>query len=322
MAGSKRGSHLMLSLERLAALPPSRGAESLDELVKKIQEETGATFLIITHNIASVMRVSDFIAVLYRAELVKFASKQEMRTTDDEIIRQFLAGRAKGPIGMDEMAQEDVDIDAHGSDDDDTQVLLAQLVETPGGELGFRFVPRNEFGVLDQAAPLVGWQLPDGFGVLRRLLELEFGPDKVKHVRNLTDVDDRTIAQTQKEKRPLAEITRKWTDKFHADCTALNCLPPHVEPTATVGKRPAGSRRSVRSSWRRANSRASRRSTSIWAFTERNSSDARGLYSSRCFHVPTSHSFTVPSQPALAIGAAGAADSSARGDAALARDRR
>ncbi|MBP6506052.1 MAG: cysteine--tRNA ligase [Opitutaceae bacterium] len=69
--------------------------------------------------------------------------------------------------------------------------------------------------------------------VLRRLLELEFGKDKVKHVRNLTDVDDRTIGQTQKEKRPLAEITQKWTDKFHADCAALNCLPPHVEPTAT-----------------------------------------------------------------------------------------
>src|SRR5215217_1136369 len=70
--------------------------------------------------------------------------------------------------------------------------------------------------------------------VLRRLLELEFGSDKVKHVRNLTDVDDRTIGQTQKEKRPLGEITKKWTDKFHADCDALNCLRPHVEPTATA----------------------------------------------------------------------------------------
>jgi len=69
--------------------------------------------------------------------------------------------------------------------------------------------------------------------VLRRLLELEFGADKVRHVRNLTDVDDRTIGQTQKEKRPLAEITKKWTDKFHTDCDALNCLRPHVEPTAT-----------------------------------------------------------------------------------------
>lgn len=83
----------------------------LDELVKKIQEETGATFVIITHNIASVMRTSDYIAVLYRAGLVKFASKQEMRTTDDEIIRQFLAGRALGPIGMDELATEQSDIE-------------------------------------------------------------------------------------------------------------------------------------------------------------------------------------------------------------------
>src|SRR4051812_30505297 len=69
--------------------------------------------------------------------------------------------------------------------------------------------------------------------VIRRLLELQFGAAKVKHVRNLTDVDDRTIGQTQKEKRPLAEITKKWTDIFHDDCKALNCLPPHVEPTAT-----------------------------------------------------------------------------------------
>jgi cysteinyl-tRNA synthetase len=69
--------------------------------------------------------------------------------------------------------------------------------------------------------------------VLRRLLELEFGPDKVRHVRNLTDVDDRTIGQTQKEKRPLAEITKKWTDIFQADCASLNCLRPHHEPTAT-----------------------------------------------------------------------------------------
>jgi cysteinyl-tRNA synthetase len=68
--------------------------------------------------------------------------------------------------------------------------------------------------------------------VLRRVLELEF-PGKVKHVRNLTDVDDRTIGQARAENRPLAEITRKWTDLFHADCAALNCLAPHVEPTAT-----------------------------------------------------------------------------------------
>ena len=68
--------------------------------------------------------------------------------------------------------------------------------------------------------------------VLRRILDLEF-PGKVRHVRNLTDVDDRTIGQARAEKRPLREITARWTALFHKDCEALCCLKPHVEPTAT-----------------------------------------------------------------------------------------
>ena len=69
--------------------------------------------------------------------------------------------------------------------------------------------------------------------VLRRVLELEFGAGQVKHVRNLTDVDDKTIKRSRDEGRPLAEVTKQWTEKFQADCAALNCLSPHVEPTAT-----------------------------------------------------------------------------------------
>ncbi|MEY2406644.1 MAG: phospholipid/cholesterol/gamma-HCH transport system ATP-binding protein [Acidimicrobiaceae bacterium] len=83
----------------------------LDELTRKIQEEVGATFFIITHNIPSVMRIADYIGVLFRSGLVKFAEKEEMVTSEDPIIRQFLAGRARGPIGMDELATEQSDIE-------------------------------------------------------------------------------------------------------------------------------------------------------------------------------------------------------------------
>ncbi len=83
----------------------------LDELVKKLQEETTATFFIITHNIPSVMRTADYIGVLFRSGLVRFATKDEMVSGDDPIIRQFLAGRAKGPIGMDELATEETEIE-------------------------------------------------------------------------------------------------------------------------------------------------------------------------------------------------------------------
>ncbi|HVF75772.1 MAG TPA: ATP-binding cassette domain-containing protein [Acidimicrobiales bacterium] len=88
-----------------SGLDPVRVAY-LDELVVNVQKETGATFFIITHNIPSVMRTAEFMGVLFRAGLVKFASKEEMRTTKDPIIKQFLSGRARGPIGMDEMAQD------------------------------------------------------------------------------------------------------------------------------------------------------------------------------------------------------------------------
>ena len=47
--------------------------------------------------------------------------------------------------------------------------------------------------------------------VIRRLLELEFGKDAVKHVRNLTDVDDKTIRRSREEGRTLADFTKQWT---------------------------------------------------------------------------------------------------------------
>jgi len=66
--------------------------------------------------------------------------------------------------------------------------------------------------------------------VLRRVLEL--GGMKTKHVRNITDVDDKTIRDSVAAGRTLEDFTAQWRDKFHEDCEALNCLEPHVEPSA------------------------------------------------------------------------------------------
>ena len=55
---------------------------------------------------------------------------------------------------------------------------------------------------------------------------------KTKHVRNITDVDDKTIRVSQEEGQSLSEFTAGWTEKFHADAEALNLLKPHIEPSA------------------------------------------------------------------------------------------
>lgn len=68
--------------------------------------------------------------------------------------------------------------------------------------------------------------------VFRRVVEL--GGLPTLHVRNLTDVDDKTIRDSQKAGQSLGDFTQHWTRRFHADCAALNLLPPHVEPSAVA----------------------------------------------------------------------------------------
>lgn len=66
--------------------------------------------------------------------------------------------------------------------------------------------------------------------VLRRVLEID--GFEVKHVRNITDVDDKTIRESQANNQSLKVFTEHWTRKFHADCESLNLLPPSAEPKA------------------------------------------------------------------------------------------
>ncbi|MDQ8189874.1 cysteine--tRNA ligase [Roseibacillus persicicus] len=66
--------------------------------------------------------------------------------------------------------------------------------------------------------------------VLRRVLEV--GGTKTYHVRNITDVDDKTIRDSEAAGETLKAFTGRWLAQFHDDCEKLNCLPPHLEPSA------------------------------------------------------------------------------------------
>ena len=68
--------------------------------------------------------------------------------------------------------------------------------------------------------------------VFRRLVE--FLGTETCHVRNVTDVDDKTIRESQKARVPLQEFTAKWHRKFDEDCEKLNLLPPTHVPSAVA----------------------------------------------------------------------------------------
>lgn len=67
--------------------------------------------------------------------------------------------------------------------------------------------------------------------LLRRYLE--YKKYKVKQVMNITDVDDKTIRDSQKEGISLKEFTERYTKAFFEDLKTLNVKPAHVYPKAT-----------------------------------------------------------------------------------------
>ena len=85
------------------------------------------------------------------------------------------------------------------------------------------------------------------FDVLRRFLESDRCKFQVKHVRNITDVDDKIIdrarhwGQTLEGQTPpgldlnarVQQIAQHYTGRFQADFARLGLLPPDEEPKAT-----------------------------------------------------------------------------------------
>lgn len=67
--------------------------------------------------------------------------------------------------------------------------------------------------------------------LLRRFLE--FRGYRVRHVMNVTDVDDKTIAGSAREGKGLREFTEFYTEAFLEDLQALNILTPTLQPRAT-----------------------------------------------------------------------------------------
>ena len=68
--------------------------------------------------------------------------------------------------------------------------------------------------------------------VLRRVLELS--GLRTKHVRNITDVDDKTIRDSQKAGQSLSDFTAHWYARLKTDAEKLNCVEPHMEPGAVA----------------------------------------------------------------------------------------
>jgi len=70
----------------------------INDLIREIVTEMGATAMTITHDMSSVRAIADHVAMLHGGKVRWTGPISEMDATPDPYVQQFIHGRAEGPI--------------------------------------------------------------------------------------------------------------------------------------------------------------------------------------------------------------------------------
>ena len=73
-------------------------ADVINGLIVALRESLGVTSISITHDMASAYKIADTIAMLYKGKIVEVGTPAEIRGSSNPVVRQFVEGRAHGPI--------------------------------------------------------------------------------------------------------------------------------------------------------------------------------------------------------------------------------
>lgn len=65
----------------------------IDRLIMRMKDELGVTGVVVTHDMESAYRVSDRIAMLHEGRIRVVGTPDEIRGTDDPVVRSFIEGR-------------------------------------------------------------------------------------------------------------------------------------------------------------------------------------------------------------------------------------
>lgn len=73
-------------------------ADAINDLIIKMRESMNVTSVTITHDMKSAYKIADTIAMLYNGVIITRGTPAEIQNTSDPVVRQFIEGRAEGPI--------------------------------------------------------------------------------------------------------------------------------------------------------------------------------------------------------------------------------
>ncbi len=75
-------------------------SSAIDELILKMRDDLGVTSLVISHDMKSAFRIADRIIFLYQGKIQASGTPNEIRESEDPVVRQFISGDTHGPISV------------------------------------------------------------------------------------------------------------------------------------------------------------------------------------------------------------------------------
>jgi phospholipid/cholesterol/gamma-HCH transport system ATP-binding protein len=76
-------------------------ADMINNLIIEMRERLKVTSVAITHDMVSAYKIADRIAMIHQGKIVQVGTPEEIRTTENPYVRQFISGSAEGPITED-----------------------------------------------------------------------------------------------------------------------------------------------------------------------------------------------------------------------------
>ncbi|TAN63700.1 ABC transporter ATP-binding protein [bacterium] len=73
-------------------------SDSVADLVLDTQKALNTTYILISHDIPFSYKIADKIAMLHEGKIIAEGTVKQMKENQNPILRQFLEGRAEGPI--------------------------------------------------------------------------------------------------------------------------------------------------------------------------------------------------------------------------------
>jgi len=73
-------------------------ADAINGLIIQMQRDLNVTSIVVTHEMATVRKVAHHVALLHNGEIIFHGTTEDLFTTDNPYVRQFIEGNAEGPI--------------------------------------------------------------------------------------------------------------------------------------------------------------------------------------------------------------------------------